>query len=170
MRQRPAAAPPSGLDTVRELLTAPPCAFVFGPSPNPPAVGSEEARSRASLRPPPKLDVQFSRIQLSRRCVPLGGKRRNQSNKVHQAQLAIQFGHGQTAPAGTSPMLAAMRPQSPHDPAVESVEEQSDVGALVVVPPPAQQWIQPLNQFRGSQRQTGNRAAQLEIVKQMSRH
>jgi hypothetical protein len=30
-------------------------------------VGSEEARFRASLRPPPKLHVQISRMQLSRR-------------------------------------------------------------------------------------------------------
>jgi hypothetical protein len=44
-------------------------------------VGPEEARSRASLRPPPKLDVQFSRIQLSRRCIALSGKRRNQSTR-----------------------------------------------------------------------------------------
>jgi len=29
-------------------------------------VGSEEARSRAGLRPPPKLHVQFSCMQLSR--------------------------------------------------------------------------------------------------------
>src|SRR5918999_3148127 len=32
------------------------------------AVGSEEAHLRAGLRPPLKLDVQFSRIQLSPRC------------------------------------------------------------------------------------------------------
>jgi hypothetical protein len=30
-------------------------------------VGSEEARLRASLRPPPKLHVRFARMQLSRR-------------------------------------------------------------------------------------------------------
>jgi hypothetical protein len=33
------------------------------------AVGSEEAPRRACLRPPLKLDVQFSRIQLSQRRV-----------------------------------------------------------------------------------------------------
>jgi hypothetical protein len=60
----------------------------FRPSPCPThydgrwAVGSEEARSRARLRPPPKLDVRVSRIRLSRGCVALSGKRRNQSNKV----------------------------------------------------------------------------------------
>jgi len=31
------------------------------------SVGSEEARLRAGLRPPLKLHVQFSRMQLSRR-------------------------------------------------------------------------------------------------------
>ena len=31
------------------------------------SVGSEEERLRAGLRPPPKLHVQFSRMQLSRR-------------------------------------------------------------------------------------------------------
>src|SRR3972149_3537657 len=33
-------------------------------------VGSEEARLRAGLRPPPKLHVRFSRMQLSRRLNP----------------------------------------------------------------------------------------------------
>src|SRR3954447_21409581 len=36
-------------------------------------VGSEEARRSASLRPPLKLDVRFSRIQLSQRRI-LGGR------------------------------------------------------------------------------------------------
>src|SRR6516225_1309022 len=40
--------------------------FSFGPSPLP-DVGSEEARVRAGHRPPPKLHVRFSRMQLSRR-------------------------------------------------------------------------------------------------------
>ena len=41
----------------------------FAPGPLRPflAVGSEEARFRAGLRPPPKLHVRFSRMQLSRR-------------------------------------------------------------------------------------------------------
>jgi hypothetical protein len=37
---------------------------LFGPFAG---VGSEEARLRAGLRPPPKLHVRFSRMQLSRR-------------------------------------------------------------------------------------------------------
>ena len=38
------------------------------------SVGSEEARLRASLRPPLKLHVRFSRMQLSRRPSSLGRK------------------------------------------------------------------------------------------------
>jgi len=36
------------------------------------AVGSEEARMRAGLRPPLKLHVRFSRMQLSRRLTDTG--------------------------------------------------------------------------------------------------
>lgn len=53
------------------------------------AVGSEEARLRAGLRPPPKLHVRFSRMQLSRRCSMLRGNRRYQSDKIHQPEIAI---------------------------------------------------------------------------------
>ena len=55
----------------------------FRPSPCPThyggrsAVGSEEARLHAGLRPPPKLHVRFSRMQLSRRLNPLRRDRRN---------------------------------------------------------------------------------------------
>src|SRR5262249_12660587 len=49
-----------------------------GPFPRPAlpgidGVGSEEARRSASLRPPLKLDVRFSRIQLSQRRVNNAG-------------------------------------------------------------------------------------------------
>src|SRR5712691_2154273 len=44
-------------------------------------VGSEEARLRAGLRPPPKLHVRFSRMQLSRRLsdARMQGKELNRS-------------------------------------------------------------------------------------------
>ncbi|MGD0777987.1 MAG: hypothetical protein ABSC05_34815, partial [Candidatus Solibacter sp.] len=48
-----------------------------GQTPPPPIVGSEVARLRASHRPPLKLYVQFSRIQLSRRLMLPGGNRRD---------------------------------------------------------------------------------------------
>jgi hypothetical protein len=41
------------------------------------AVGSEEARLRAGHRPPLKLHVRFSRMQLSRRLLLSGCNRRN---------------------------------------------------------------------------------------------
>ncbi len=69
----------------------------FRPSPCPThyggrsAVGSEEARLRAGLRPPLKLHVRFSRMQLSRRCMVASRNRRNQSHKIYQPQLAIEL-------------------------------------------------------------------------------
>src|SRR5215472_2956796 len=49
--------------TIQLPLAASPCSRLSRPQ----SVGSEEARCRAGLRPPPKLHVQFSRMQLSRR-------------------------------------------------------------------------------------------------------
>src|ERR1035437_3734730 len=60
-----------------------------------PGVGSEVARLRASHRPPLKLYVQFSRIQLSRRLALPRCNRRDQLNQVHQPVLAIQLGFRQ---------------------------------------------------------------------------
>src|ERR1700730_16115324 len=45
-----------------------------------------------------------------------------------------------------------MRPNAPHDPTVEPVEELSDMGSLVVMAPPPQHRIQFLDQFLGPQR------------------
>jgi hypothetical protein len=45
-----------------------------------------------------------------------------------------------------------MRPNAPHDPAVKSVEEQSDVSPLEVVAPPTQYRVQLLNQLPSLQR------------------
>src|SRR5271154_5172949 len=99
-------------------------------------VGSEEARLRAGLRPPLKLYVRFSRIQLSR-SLPRGRcQRRNQLDQVDQPVLAVQLGFRQLSPAAVPPPLESMRPNPPHDPAVEPVEELSDVGSLVVMSHP----------------------------------
>src|SRR6266536_5843674 len=62
-------------------------------------VGSEVARLRASHRPPLKLYVQFSRIQLSRRLTLPRCNRRDQLNQVDQPVLAIQLGFRQLSPA-----------------------------------------------------------------------
>src|ERR1700730_286309 len=53
-----------------------------------------------------------------------------------------------------------MRPNAPHNPAVEPVKELSDVGSLVVMAPPPQHRIQFLDQFLGPERHTsaGKRA------------
>src|SRR5215469_15622954 len=47
-----------------------------------------------------------------------------------------------------------MRPKSPHDPRVESVEELSDVGSLVVIAPSPQYRIEFLYQLLGVKRNT----------------
>src|SRR6516225_7115776 len=47
--------------------------------------------SRADLRPPHKLDVQFSRIQLSRRRSPLSGDGRDQRDKIDKPELAVEL-------------------------------------------------------------------------------
>src|SRR5215472_8623271 len=114
-----------------------------------PAVGSEVARLRAGHRPPLKLYVQFSCIQLSRRLPLPRCNRRDELKQVHQPVLAIQLGFRQLSPAAVPPPLASVRPNAPHDPAVEPVEEVSDVGSLVVMSPPPQHRIQFLDQLLG---------------------
>src|SRR5712691_8194039 len=122
-------------------------------------VGSEEARSRADLRPPLKLYVPISGIQLSRRRprTRARSKRRNERKQVDQAQLFIQRRRWQLLPARGPPPPKTMRPNTPHDPAVESVEECSDMGALVIVAPPSQCRIQFRDQFLGFPRVTALR-------------
>ena len=122
-------------------------------------VGSEEARSGADLRPPLKLYVPISGIQLSRRRpqTRARSKRRNERKQVDQAQLFVQRRRWQLLPARGPPPPKTMRPNAPHDPAVESVEECSDMGALVIVAPPSQCWIQFRDQFLGFPRVTALR-------------
>jgi hypothetical protein len=121
-------------------------------------VGSEEARLRAGLRPPLKLHVRFSRMQLSRWGAPSGSYRRDQSNQVHQPVLAIKLGCRQRLPARTAPALEPVRPNAPHDPAVESIEELSDVGSFEVVAPPSQYRVDPIDQLPGIKRYAPLRA------------
>src|SRR6202034_2794756 len=72
--------------------------------------------------------------------------------KVDQPFFAIQFGCRQLSPATVPPTLESMRPNAPHDPAVEPVKELSDVGSLVVMAPAPQDRIQLLNQLLGFKR------------------
>src|SRR3954453_6955084 len=84
-------------------------------------VGAEVARSRAGHRPPLKLYVRFSRIQLSRRLTLPRCNGRDQLNEVHKPVLAIQLGCRQLPPAAVTPPSTSMRPDASHDPAVEPV-------------------------------------------------
>ena len=64
------------------------------------------------------------------------------------SQLFIQLPLGQLDPAPGPPPAETMRPNAPHDPAVEFVEERSNVGAFVVLGPTSQGRIQFLYQLR----------------------
>ena len=63
-------------------------------------------------------------------------------DQVHKPVLAVQLGFRQLSPATVPPSLESMRPNASHNPAVESVEELSDVGSLVVMTPTPQYRIQ----------------------------
>src|SRR5215469_17873409 len=58
-------------------------------------------------------------------------KRRNQPDQVHKPILPVQHRDGKLLPPTITPTLKSMRPDPPHDPAVELVEEHSDVGSFV---------------------------------------
>src|SRR5437588_1026712 len=47
----------------------------------------------------------------------------------------------QPFPASIAPTLVAMRPDAPPDPAVETLEGLSDVGAFVILDPPSQERV-----------------------------
>src|SRR5712692_5500122 len=49
-------------------------------------------------------------------------------------------------------MLIPMRPDPAPDPAVEAMEEPTNVGAFVILAPTPQEWVKPRNQLLGFQR------------------
>src|SRR3954447_15522885 len=113
--------------------------------------------SRAGLRPPLKLDVRFSRIQLSRRRFLLSSDGRDHRNQVHEPILAVELVVRQSSPSTAAPPLVPMRPDPPHQPLVEPVKEPSDVGPFVVVAPPSHDGIELLDQLRGTHRSLASR-------------
>src|SRR6266446_191075 len=69
-----------------------------------------------------------------------------QRDEVHQAKLGIQLRLGQLDPTPGPPPAETVRPNAPHDPAVEFVEERSNVGSFVILGPTPQGRIQPHTQ------------------------
>ena len=61
---------------------------------------------------------------------------RNQGNQFHQPELAVQPTLRQPFPAGVTPALLSMRPDAPHGPAVEPVE-QAAFPDLAEIPAPS---------------------------------
>src|ERR1700687_5643328 len=84
-------------------------------------------------------------------------KSRNQMDQVHQVQLAIELRGRQYAPSITAPTPEAIRPEAPHDPAIELMEEPSDVSALVMLAPATQDGIDLLDQLRSRHRRAAAR-------------
>src|SRR5215469_12829773 len=66
--------------------------------------------------------------------------------------LAIEHPCRHPLPADIAPALVAVRPNTTDNPAIQSVEEPSDVGSFVILAPAPQQRIKFLNQFLGLQR------------------
>src|SRR5579883_51723 len=88
------------------------------------------ARTLATVRRP-NVRAVF-RIQVSRRLTSSRCNRRDQLDQVDQPILAVQLGFRQLS-LGTVPHR--LNCCDPHNPAVEPVEELSDVGSLVVMAP-----------------------------------
>jgi hypothetical protein len=81
-----------------------------------------------------------------------GCKRRNQPHQVHKLILTVQRRRRQLLPTAIAPTFKPMRPDPPHDPTVELIEERSDVGAFVILAPPPQKRVKFRNQLLGFQR------------------
>ena len=65
----------------------------------------------------------------------MSGDGRDQRDKINKPELAVELAEWQRCPATAAPLAEPMRPNSPHQPAVELVEDLSDVSPLVVVAP-----------------------------------
>ena len=66
--------------------------------------------------------------------------------------LAIEHPTRQPLPASVTPMLVAVRPNTPSDPTIEPVKESSNVGTLVILAPTPQKRVEFRNQLFGFQR------------------
>src|SRR5262249_53028540 len=78
----------------------------------------------ADLRPPLKLHMQFSRMQLSRkRGAGPRRQRRDQTNQAYQPQLAPEARRREHLPSRTAPPAKAVRPQPSLHPSIELVKE-----------------------------------------------
>jgi len=105
---------------------------------------------RANLRPPLKLDVQFSRIQLS--WMGLRSlKRRYQRDEADQLELlAPQPFRRIVLPACVPPSLRVVGPEPSHNPAIQLMEEFSDMRAAKVVSPSSDDRVDRLDQLAHS--------------------
>jgi len=120
-------------------------------------VGSEEARAVSRALASVRRSTWTCRFPASRfHQVARSARsdRRNLSNKVGKPHFAVQLLSRQRLPSPAPPPLIAVRPQPPHNPAVQLVEEPSHVSLLVVVAPSHNDRVDFLYQLRRYQRYT----------------
>src|SRR5215472_3904268 len=129
------------------------------------------ALASAGLRPPRKLHVQFSRMQLSRKRDHQRPwtQGRNQRNQANQPQLATKTPRRESAPPRTAPPFVMVRPQASHHPPIELVEESPYVGAFVVLAPPANHRIEFADQLRSFERDAALRRSANAIFEPIDR-
>ena len=84
--------------------------------------------------------------------VTAGCKRRNQPHQVHKLIFTVQRRRRKLLPTAIAPTFKPMRPDPPHDPTVELIEERSDVGSFVILAPSPQKRVKFRNQLRCFQR------------------
>src|SRR5712691_10193095 len=128
------------------------------------------ARLGAGLRPPLKLHVRFSRMQLSRRPdFRSVTQRRNQRNQADQPQLATKTLCREPLPPCTAPTSIMMRPQASYHPAIKLVEESPHVGAFVILAPPTNHRIELVGQLHGVKRDATPRLPANRLSKPVDR-
>src|SRR5216684_2688191 len=128
------------------------------------------ARLGAGLRPPLKLHVQFSRMQLSRRSeFRPGTQRRNQRNQTDQPQLTTKTPSWVLLPPRTAPTSMMMRPQASHHPTIKLVEESPHVGTFVILAPPTNHRIELAGQLHGVKRDAAARLPANRVSKPVDR-
>ena len=89
----------------------------------------------------------FAKIRLTSR---LDG--RNQKDKSYKVHLIVKPPLRELFPAATTPALEPMRPQASQDPAIDTSEELTNVGFVVVKPPAANDRVDLVDQLPCSHR------------------
>ena len=69
----------------------------------------------------------------------------------------------------TSPVFVSMRPNTVHDPDIETVEEATDMGLAEILPPSANNWVDLVNEFHSGNWNPSECAAANLVLKVLNR-